>query len=112
MGNFWDQRAYAINESAGTLLEITVDGENDVSFGIYDSFGAEITFVDDSFDGIERGSALLQFEDPHFLVVEQLTEGSGDFLITSSHALSLYDDPHFLKRPYHMGVRNYIAALQ
>ncbi len=91
--NFWDERAYVINESAGTLIEIDVTSDNDAAFSIYDLSGTELAYVDNEYSGTESGTATIQYDEPHFLVVWQASEDPGEFFLTSNRGLTSFSDP-------------------
>jgi S1-C subfamily serine protease len=93
LGNYWATRMFVINEPAGTKVQITVDGENDACFSIFDVQGSLLTFVDDGFTGIESGAVTTRLDAPHFLVVEQFSQTRGDFAIRSNCSLIPYPDP-------------------
>ena len=87
LGTFWDTKAFVIDEPVGTDLNIAVTSEDDVDFTVYDSAGEEVLYVDDLYSGSETGTAVVQYEEPYFLVVSQLTEDSVNFNLESSHEL-------------------------
>ena len=93
LGTFWDTMAYVIEEPVGTNVDITVTSEDDLAFSVYDSFGEETLYVDDDYSGPETGIASIQYQEPHFLVVFQLTEESVSFALESSHQLIPIPDP-------------------
>lgn len=93
LSNFWDQRAFLINERAGTNVELSVSGVNDGRFAVLDSLGEEWMSRDEAASGVESGSVSLQYDDPLFLVAAQLTEEPGDFTVTGSASLIPLSDP-------------------
>ena len=93
LSNFWDQRAFLINERAGTNVELSVSGVNDGRFAVYDSFSEERLSRDETASGVESGSVSLQYDDPLFLVAAQLAEEPGDFTVTGSASLIPLSDP-------------------
>lgn len=93
LSNFWDQRAFLINERAGTNVNVSVSGDNDGRFSLYDSFAEEWLSRDETASGVESGSLTLQYDDPLFLVASQLAEEPGDFTVTCSERLIPLNDP-------------------
>lgn len=93
LSNFWDQRAFLINERAGTNVNVSVSGDNDGRFALYDSFAEEWLSRDETASGVESGSLTLQYDDPLFLVASQLAEEPGDFTVTGSERLIPLNDP-------------------
>ena len=93
LGNYWDQRAYVIADTrSGDAAEIRVAGVNDTGFFVYDSYGFELLYVDDKITGEESGIVTVEYDDPPFLVVEQLSEEPGDFTVASDHRLVAIGD--------------------
>jgi S1-C subfamily serine protease len=92
LANYWAARMFVINELAGTRVQVTVDGENDARFGIFDVRGGALTYVDDGFTGSESGSVTTNLRAPYFLVVEQLSTTQGRFGVRSNCTLASYDD--------------------
>lgn len=92
LANYWAARMFVINEPAGTEVQVTVDGENDARFGIFDVRGGALTYVDDGFTGSESGSVTTNLRAPYFLVVEQLSTTQGRFGVRSNCTLAPYDD--------------------
>ena len=93
LGTIWDTRGYVIEEPVGTNVDITVTSEDDIAFSVYDSFGEETLYVDDAYSGPETGGASIQYQEPHFLVVSQLTEAPVSFILETSHPLIPVPDP-------------------
>ena len=91
--NIWDTRLYVINEPAGTVVDIEVEGQNDVAFFVVDMFGEVSSLLDDGLTGVESGILTADLEAPYLLVVAQNLEESGQFHVSSSHNLAAYDDP-------------------
>ncbi len=87
LANFWDERTYVINEPPGTTIEFQLTGFNDGALTVYDSYGTEWLYVDDEYTGAESGSFVIEYDQPHFLSVWQLSESSGDFTLTSNRRL-------------------------
>ena len=92
LDNFWDTQGYAIVESAGTELDISVTSRNDAVITLYDVIGNEILYVDDEPDGRESGTTTIESAEPHFLVISQWNEIKGDFEVNSSRNLMPIED--------------------
>ncbi|MFQ5933556.1 MAG: trypsin-like peptidase domain-containing protein [Dehalococcoidia bacterium] len=90
--NLWDEEVYVINERAGTLLDIELEGENDGAFFLGDVFGVELIFVDETFTGLESGAAVTEIDVPYFLSVGQWNEATGTFQVRSNRSLIPLDD--------------------
>lgn len=93
LSNFWDQRAYVINEQAGTDVELRMEGVNDGWFAVYNLFGEELLRRDETASGAESVSVSLQYGGPHFLVAAQLSEAPGDFTVSGDRRLIPLSDP-------------------
>ena len=52
--NYWDARAFVLDATAGTILEVSLEGTGDGWFHVSDAFGT-ILEVDDSYTGVEHG---------------------------------------------------------
>ena len=96
--NFLAQRAYVINEVAGTEVSIELEGESEGRLSVSDSI-SRILFgeIKDSTEPA-AGSFVLQTNDRHFATVWRLVEGPGNFALTSSHRLIHFPDPDDGKR--------------
>jgi len=92
LDNFWDEVAFVIDQPVGSRVDLKVSGDNDMSFTIYDSFGNELLYIDEELDGPERGSIVIDFEEPYFLVVGHFTDKPGDFIVESNRDLIRYED--------------------
>jgi S1-C subfamily serine protease len=90
--NVWDQQAYVINESAGTVVEIKLEGEDNGGFGITDLFGNTLTFADEGYTGVETGSATTEIAAPYFVVLFQSSETPGEFKVSGNIELVPFDD--------------------
>ena len=90
---FWDTNAYVIQEPVGTEVDITLNSENDVDFSVYDSLGTKVLYVDEAYSGLETGSITIEYEDPYFLVISQLTEELASFTLSATHSLIPIPDP-------------------
>ena len=91
--NFWAQRAYVINEPSGTMIDFEFAGDNDGALTVYDSFGSELLYLDNDSTGEEVGSVVIEYEEPHFLVAQQLSETPGDFTLRGNRRLIPLHDP-------------------
>ena len=94
----WEEWTFVINEAAGTEVQVSVESENDVLFGIVDVGGFEVVFADDGTSGLESGAPVIESATPHFLWVAQRTAAPGEFTVVSSHPLGLFPDPDHGKR--------------
>ena len=90
---FWDTNAYVIQEPVGTYVDITLNSEHDVDFSVYDSLGTEVLYVDEAYSGLETGTVTIEYEDPYFLVISQLTEELANFTLSTTHSLIPIPDP-------------------
>ena len=90
---FWDTNAYVIQEPVGTDVDITLNSEHDVDFSVYDSLGTEVLYVDDAYSGLETGTVTIEYEEPYFLVISQLTEELASFTLSATHSLIPIPDP-------------------
>ena len=94
----WEERTFVINEPAGTEVQVSVESENDVLFGVVTVGGFEVVFADEGTTGLESGTAAVESATPHFLWVAQGTAVPGEFAVVSSHPLELFPDPDHGKR--------------
>ncbi len=92
LSNLWAQRVYVVNEPSGTVVDIELIGSNDGTLAAYDSFGTELLYLDKGSTGAETGSFALNYDVPHFLIAEQLSETPGEFTLTSTRPLARFDD--------------------
>ena len=90
---FWDTKAYVIQEPVGTDVDITLNSEHDVDFSVYDSLGTEVLYVDEAYSGLETGTVTIEYEEPYFLVISQLTEDLASFTLSATHSLIPIPDP-------------------
>ena len=91
--NFFAQRAYAINEMAGTEVTIELEGEDEGRLSASDSISRILAGeIKDSAEPVVS-SFVLQTNDLHFATVWRLVEGPGNFVLTSSHRLIDIPDP-------------------
>jgi hypothetical protein len=91
--HYWDTRAFVINEPIGTTVDLKVEGENDVFFGLVDIFGQAPLLVNQELGGTETGSTTTEWAAPYFVVLGQSAQGAGTFHISSNHRLIPYNDP-------------------
>ena len=90
--NYWDTRAFVLDATAGTILEIEIEGGGDGWFHVSDAFGA-ILEVDDGLTGIEYGTVELLTSGVHILQVEMASGESSGFDLSSSVRLTPLEDP-------------------
>lgn len=90
--NEWDIRMYVVNEPMGTSVDIEVEGEQDVAFGLVDMFGNVVAYADDGISGVEAGSATTELAAPYFVVSFQNLEEPGNFRVRSNRMLVPYND--------------------
>ena len=81
--NYWDTRAFALDATAGTLLEVEIEGSGDGWFRVSDAFGSLLE-VNDGYTGIEYGAVELLTDGVHFLQVEMASGDSSRFDLSSS----------------------------
>jgi len=90
--NFWDSRMFVINEAVGTTIEFEVTGENDGALSLLDAVGDIVVIADEGESGKEAETALIDWEAPYFLIVEQFSETPGEFELWCSHRLVPFTD--------------------
>ena len=90
--NYWDARAFVLDATAGTILEVSLEGTGDGWFHVSDAFGT-ILEVDDSYTGVEYGAVELLTSGVHFLQVEMATGDSSSFDLSSRIRLIPLNDP-------------------
>ena len=90
--NYWDARAFVLDATAGTLLEVSLEGTGDGWFHVSDALGT-ILEVDDSYTGVEHGAVELLTSGVHFLQVEMATGDSSGFELSSGVRLMPLNDP-------------------
>lgn len=95
MDGYWDPQAFIFDRQSKSVVEIKVEGINDVAFGIVDVHGEEVLpVVDDNEGGVESGSLATEYHEPHFVVVTQNTEFPGDFTINGNDTMLIpINDP-------------------
>lgn len=88
MDGYWDPQAFIFDRQSNSVVEIKVEGINDVAFGIFDGDGGELLpVVDDNDSGVESGSLRTEYHEPHFVVVTQYFEFPGDFTIHGNDSM-------------------------
>ena len=89
--NYWDTRAFVLEGSEGTLLEVGLEGMGDGWFNVSDAFGS-ILEVNDSYTGVESGTVEM-FDGVHFLQVEMASGDSSMYDLISNVRLKPLNDP-------------------
>ena len=90
--NYWDTRAFVLDATAGTILEVGIEGSGDGWFHVSDPLGS-ILEVDDGYTGVEHGAVELLTSGVHFLQVEMASGHSSGFDLSSSVRLMPLNDP-------------------
>ena len=90
--NYWDTRAFVLDATAGTILEVSLEGTGDGWFHVSDALGT-ILEVDDNYTGVEQGAVELLTRGVHFLQVEMATGDSSSFDLSSRIRLVPLNDP-------------------
>ena len=90
--NYWDTRAFVLDATAGTLLEVELQGSGDGWFHVSDAIGP-ILEVNDGYVGVEFGAVELLTSGVHFLQVEMGSGDSSSFELSSSVRLKPLNDP-------------------
>ena len=90
--NYWDTRAFVLDATAGTILEVWIEGSGDGWFHVSDPLGS-ILEVNDGYTGVEHGAVELLTSGVHFLQVEMASGHSSGFDLSSSVRLMLLNDP-------------------
>ena len=92
--NYWDDRAYVINEPPGTQVRFSLLGENDGVLAIHDAGGLKgATFDIYDLTGFEFGAFVIGKLNPHFLIVRQNGLTPSAFTVAANHNLIPVDDP-------------------
>ena len=89
--NYWDTRAFTLDATAGTLLELEMYGEGDGWFNVSDPLGPLLE-VNDGYTGVESGSAEVLLDGVHFLQVELATGDSSKIDLLSNVRLKPMND--------------------
>ena len=90
--NYWDTKAFVLDATAGTVLEVEIEGPGDGRFHVSAPDGL-ILEVDDGYTGVERGAVEPSTSGVHFLQVEMASGDSSSFDISSSVRLIPLNDP-------------------
>ena len=90
--NYWDTRQFVLDATAGTILEVAIEGSGDGWFHVSDAFGP-ILEVNDAYTGVEYGTAEVLTKGTHFLQVEMASGDSSSFGLSSSVRLRPLNDP-------------------
>ncbi len=90
--NYWDTNAFVLDATAGTILEVGIEGSGDGWFHVSDAFGP-ILEVNDGYAGVESGAVELLTSGVHFLQVEMASGESSRFDVSSSVRLIPLNDP-------------------
>ena len=90
--NYWDTRAFVLDATAGTILEVGIEGSGDGWFHVSDPIGP-ILEVNDGYSGVEHGAVELLTGGVHFLQVEMASGESSGFDLSSSVRLKPLNDP-------------------
>ena len=90
--NYWDTSAFVLDATAGTILEVGIEGSGDGWFHVSDPFGL-ILEVNDGYTGVEHGAVELLTGGVHFLQVEMASGESSSFDVSSSVRLIPLNDP-------------------
>ena len=90
--NYWDTRAFALNATTGTVLEVEIEGSGDGWFHVSDPFG-RILEVNDGYAGVEKGAVELLTSGIHFLQVEMASGDTSGFELTANVRLQTLNDP-------------------
>ena len=90
--NYWDTRSFVFDATAGTILEVAIEGQGDGWLHVSDAFGP-ILEVNDAYTGVEYGTAEVLTNGTHFLQVELASGESSSFELSSSVRLRPLNDP-------------------
>ena len=90
--NYWDTGSFVLDATAGTILEVRIEGSGDGWFHVSDPFGS-ILEVDDGYTGVEYGTVEILTGGIHFLQVEMASGDSSGFELSSSVRLIPLNDP-------------------
>ena len=90
--NYWDARSFVLDATAGTILDVEIEGPGDGWFHVSDAFGT-ILEVDDRFSGIESGRVEVMASGVHILQVGMASGDSSGFDLSSSVRLRPLNDP-------------------
>ena len=90
--NYWDARTFVFDATAGTILEVWLEGSGDGWFHVSNPLGP-ILEVDDDYTGVEHGSVEILIGGVHFLQVEMASGYSSGFYLSSTVRLMPLNDP-------------------
>ena len=92
--NYWDDRAYVINQPRFTEVRFSLLGQNDGKLAIYDAYGIRgATFDIYDITGFEFGAYIIGKLNPHFLIVRQNGLTPSTFTVAANHNLIPVNDP-------------------
>jgi hypothetical protein len=91
--NYYDQRAFIVDEPFGTDISVEIDSTSDAILDVYDTGGTYITSADDFESGVETLDFEIDFGVPFVVIASQYTIGSAEFSVSSSPPMALQDDP-------------------
>ncbi|MFN8457464.1 MAG: trypsin-like peptidase domain-containing protein [Anaerolineae bacterium] len=89
----WDSRAYIINQPANTPVDISVEGDNQPRFDIFDLFGQKLVTSRHSRSSYKAESFTTELAVPYFVEVYQAADTPGEVKLNSSQPLSPLSDP-------------------
>ena len=92
LDNYWDARTFVLDASAGTILEVAIEGSGDGWFHVSDPLGL-ILEVNDGYSGVEYGEVEVLLDGIHYLQVEMATGDSSGFALASNVRLKPLNDP-------------------
>ena len=92
LANYWDTRAFLLDATAGTALEVEMEGPGDGGFRVSDPFEA-ILEEDDGYTGVESGTVEPLTSRIHVLQAGMLSGDSSGFELSSSVRLRPLNDP-------------------
>ena len=90
--HFVAERAYVINETPGTVINLELTGELAGYFVVKDSDGRRLLVSSKDEKEAASDSLVIESHEPLFVVVNKYVVGPGDFTLTSSHPLKYIQD--------------------
>ena len=93
LGHVWSQRSYVIDELPGTEIDIALMGDNDAWLTIKNPLGRELVMLTNDPSRTVSTTVAIEYDGPHFLVVQSQAVSSGNFTVSSSHRLIQLHDP-------------------
>ncbi|MCH8801891.1 MAG: TRAP transporter substrate-binding protein DctP [Chloroflexi bacterium] len=93
INNYGDRRVFVIDEPVGTVVNLEIYGLVDGVFTLNDSDGFRVLLVDNTFDGLEKGSFEIEIDAPYFFKVGLATGDTGRIDVRSSSSIASFDDP-------------------